>query len=269
MGGFFGFFDYSKAGKGVRKDEPKRSHFAQFWILTQRKFWQIMQLNLLFLLFCVPIVTIGPAMAGMTYVLRQFAAENPVFLLSDFWDNFKSNFKQSFAFGLLQTVFAIIIAYSVQFYFINAPQNMWMYLTLGFSIMVTLLAIFASFYVYLMIVTLDLKLIAIIKNSLIFAVLCMRTNFITLFFLIVVYGVTFIFFPMSMLLVLTILFSFTNFIICYNSYPHIRKYAIEPYLESLREQADAESGAEPQSDESENENVFSDEFKKSPWDKDQ
>jgi len=135
--------------------------------------------------------------------------------------------------------------------------------------MVMLVAIFASFYVYLMIVTLDLKLAAIIKNALIFAILCMRTNFITLFFLLIMYSITFLFFPMSMLLLVTIFFSFTNFIICYNSYPHIRKYAVEPYLDSLREQAATADGAEPQSKgETEGSTVFSDEVKKSPWDRD-
>lgn len=70
---FFGLFNYSKPGPGVDKNGPKKKRFFLFFELYFRKFWKMIELNLLFLVCCIPIVTIGPAIAGMTYVLRNYA----------------------------------------------------------------------------------------------------------------------------------------------------------------------------------------------------
>jgi len=250
MAGFFGLFNYSKPGKGVYKNEPERSHFVKFWVLVQRKFWNLLQLNLLYLLFCIPIVTIGPATCGMTYILRQYANEQPVFLVSDFWDNFKQNFKQGLVFGLIQIIISVVLTVSIQFYFMNVREHAWMYVALGLCFLVALITTFISYYVYLMIVTLDLPLKNIIKNGFIFAVLGVKRNFITLFFTMLVIIPTALFFPVTSILIFCIIITFCSFIICYNSYPLIKKMAIDPYLEQLREQgALQEKGKE---------NVFSD-----------
>ena len=96
-----GLFNYSKPGPGVDKNGPKKKRFFYFLELFGRKFWKLLELNLLYLLCCIPVVTIGPATCGLVYILRNFANEKPVFMVSDFFDAFKSNFKQGFVLGLL------------------------------------------------------------------------------------------------------------------------------------------------------------------------
>ena len=256
-GGFFGLFNYSKPGKGVRKDEPERSRFVQFFVLVKRKFWKLIQLNLLYILFCIPIVTIGPATAAMTYVLRLYANEQPVFMFSDFWDNFKANFKQSFAHSVLVAVATVILFIAIRFYSLNAPQHKWMYIFLGLSVMVAFIAILANFYVSLMIVTLELKFRHILKNAFLLAILCIKTNLITFFFVFLCWFLMIGFFPITILVILLLGFSFTNFIIVYNSYPGIEKYAIQPFLEKQEEELEA-LGVEV--DEDEVESIFTDEL---------
>jgi uncharacterized membrane protein YesL len=253
MLGIFGFLDYSKPGKGVYKNQPQRSRFAFFWVLFQRKFWVLIQLNLLYLIFCLPVVTIGPATAAMSYILRQFVNERPVFLLSDFWEQFCQNWKQSLAFSVIQALFIAVMAVSFQYYYYSALEHTWVFAVLGLCFVIILLSVFASFYIYLMIVTLDLKLSAIIKNAFIFAILGLKTNFITLFFVIVSFS-PLIFFPFTIMLPLLLNLSLAGFIICYNSFPKIQQYAIEPYLRSLREEA-----GQNEDEEEAAESVFSDE----------
>ena len=47
MAGLFGFFDYTKAGPGVSKNEPKKKRFFQFWELYIRKFFRLCFADLL------------------------------------------------------------------------------------------------------------------------------------------------------------------------------------------------------------------------------
>ena len=230
MAGFFGLFDYAKPGKGVSKNEPKRSHFVQFFVIMQRKFWKMLQLNLLFILFCIPIITIGPAVAAMTYILRCYENEKPVFLLSDFWDAFKSNFKQSLVYGILFAVAAFALSVAWQFYFNATDTNKLMYVPLVMVFIVALMFVFANFYVYPMIVTLELPLKAIIRNSFLFAVLGMKSNIITLLFLAVLAFVFWLLYIVGGIIFFLIGFSLVGFVIVHNSYRIIKKYAIDPYV---------------------------------------
>jgi uncharacterized membrane protein YesL len=259
MAGFFGFFDYTKPGKGVRKDEPQRSHFAMFWILLQRKFGKIIQLNILFLLFCLPflavnylyfsgliastplflillavsILPVWPAVSGMTYVLRNFATQRPVFLLSDFWDAFKNNFMQSTMYGYMTTVAAYVLVVAGSFYYQSAATNSWMFIPFGFVIVIALTFAFANFYIPLMIVTLDLPLKSLIKNGFLLGTLCLKSNAITLLLVGIVVFLLWLFPGIGFLVYALIGFAFLAFLIIHNSYRGVKKYTVDPYLASL------------------------------------
>jgi uncharacterized membrane protein YesL len=255
-------FNYAKPGKGVRKDEPKGSRFTYFWKLLIRKFWRLCQLNLLYMLFSMPVVALayatitmtngglffvalalagaliayGPANAAFTYVLRNMANEQPVFMLSDFWDAFKANWKQSFVYSLLMAVISFVLVTAVQFYNMNTELHSWMFIPAGLCIFFGLIIVLMSFYVNLMIVTLNLPLKAIIKNAGILAVLCLKTNILTLLFTGLIVLATALFFPPSLIVVVFVVPAWVGFIVCYNSYPGIRKYAIDPFLEQQEAQ---------------------------------
>ena len=48
--------NYSKPGKGVEKDEQQKRPFFLFFELFFAKFWKMIQLNLLYLLFWIPAI---------------------------------------------------------------------------------------------------------------------------------------------------------------------------------------------------------------------
>ena len=47
-------FDYNTPGKGVSKDEPPKKGIALFWDIFIRRFWKLVSLNALYLLFSIP-----------------------------------------------------------------------------------------------------------------------------------------------------------------------------------------------------------------------
>ena len=58
MAGFFGFFDYSKPGRGISKDEPQKTGIALYFDILLRRVWKFITLNLLYLLFSVPALAV-------------------------------------------------------------------------------------------------------------------------------------------------------------------------------------------------------------------
>ena len=117
MGGFFGYFDFEKPGKGVNEDGPKKKGFFHFFELYGRKIVKLVQLNLLYILCCIPVVTIGPATAGLTYVLRNFAREEHSWVVSDFFEQCKKNLKQGLIVGNLNLLIWVVLVYDFLFFY--------------------------------------------------------------------------------------------------------------------------------------------------------
>lgn len=84
MAGIFGFFDYTKPGPGVPKDAPPKHPFIVFFEILQRKFWNFVKINLMFLVFNLPAF-----LAGMFVMLAFFpniipdALESPEGMFND------------------------------------------------------------------------------------------------------------------------------------------------------------------------------------------
>ncbi len=171
MAGFFGLFDYTKPGKGVKKTQgaEKSSLFLYFEILG-RKFWDLIKLNLIFMLFCLPVITIGPALAARSYILREFVKEKPVFLWSDFKDKFLENFKQTLPVGLLQLFTTVLFALNIYYLTMQLDLNETVRLFfIGLTGAVFLLFSYVYYYVYTLLVTFELSYTDAYRNSLIFA----------------------------------------------------------------------------------------------------
>ena len=110
------FYSYKKAGSGIDKNAPEKNRIVLFFEILVRKFWKIMEVNLLYFIFFLPlflgyysfisvsnitaklVVTIacavvfavcfGPATAGLFKVIRNYSLERHSFIISDFKKGF-------------------------------------------------------------------------------------------------------------------------------------------------------------------------------------
>ncbi len=235
MAGFFGLFDYSKPGRGVDKNAPEKKRIFFFFELYFRKFWKLVTLNLIFVLFCIPVVTIGPAIAAMSKVLRDFANEKPVFLWSDFVEAFKKNWKQGLIMSIIDAVAFVLIVVSFMFYSHQAATNMIFYIPLFLVVLIAFLGIMLNYYIFLMIPTLDMKLKDMLRNAFLLSILGIKTNLCTLFFTLVFTFACCYFFVFSLLIGIVLYFSTYGFIVVFNSYQYIEKYIIQPYYNQTGE----------------------------------
>ncbi len=235
MAGFFGLFDYSKPGRGVDKNAPEKKRIFFFFELYFRKFWKLVTLNLIFVLFCIPVVTIGPAIAAMSKVLRDFANEKPVFLWSDFVEAFKKNWKQGLIMSIIDAVAFVLIVVSFMFYSHQAATNMIFYIPLFLVVLIAFLGIMLNYYIFLMIPTLDMKLKDMLRNAFLLSILGIKTNLCTLFFTLVFTFACCYFFVFSLLIGIVLYFATYGFIVVFNSYQYIEKYIIQPYYNQTGE----------------------------------
>lgn len=238
MAGFFGFGGYNKTGPGIAKNGPKKKRSVLFFERYFGKIWKLMWLNSVYLLFCIPIITIGPATAALTKVIRNFTIEKPTFPMQDFLEAFKKNFKQSFPVGIADVLIIVNLYLAIIMYPQMASQSVvwWILLVATFSIAGMLLMM--NFYIYLMIVSTELSLKNILKNSFFLSCLALKTNFLTMFLsilILVFFAFLILINPMFTLFIPFFPLTTISFLICFNAYPIIKKYVIDPFYEAKGE----------------------------------
>ncbi|HHV75018.1 MAG TPA: DUF624 domain-containing protein [Thermoanaerobacterium sp.] len=171
FGNFFNRMYYGDPHRpDLKADDIPKKGMSLFLDILKNNFWQLISLNLLLIVSCIPIVTIGPALAGFNNVLRNHALNRNVWLWNDFKDGFVKNFKQSFIITLINALAAFILINNYKIYssystgFIKIAGS---YITIFIGFILVLMNV----YIYPLMVTYDLKIKHIYKNALIFSII--------------------------------------------------------------------------------------------------
>ena len=165
---------YSKAGKGVEKDAKTLVRPLLFFTEYFGKYGKILLANVLYLVLCIPVITIGPATAGYTYVLKTLESGKHSFVASDFFEHFRKNLLQ----GFLMSLINLLVGYSMFLVIANFNvkelahlQNFFMPL-----MVISILTAIMNFYIWPMMVTYDLSFPALLKNGFLFALIRLPMN---------------------------------------------------------------------------------------------
>ena len=77
----------------------------------------IMLLSVIFTLFCIPFITIGPAITAASYVGIKAIEQDDGYVWRRFWKSFKKNFKQSIIAWLITVAILAILAVDIQYWY--------------------------------------------------------------------------------------------------------------------------------------------------------
>lgn len=124
--------------------------------------WDILKLNFMWVIFCIPIVTIGGSTIAAFSVLLRMSEDQEGNVIKDFWKAFKENWKQGIFIGLLPPICFEAVFLDFQLY--NAVENG------GLGILIVgcfsaYIFIFCLIYVFPLLARYDNTVINSIKNS--------------------------------------------------------------------------------------------------------
>ncbi len=178
------------------------------------------------------VIGFGPCNVGCAYIFRNTVKEQPVFVWSDFFSTIKRNLKQSLLFGIVDCFFLFSITYALPFYYANASS--FGLRTLFFAmIAISLMYYVMRVYIYLMIVTFDLKFTKLFKNAFILASTGVKRTFMMLLASVAIFAVAFMLmqylFTFGVVVAFVFLIGFLLFTLYYCAYPVVKKYMIDPY----------------------------------------
>ena len=126
---------------------------------------------IVYLLGLVPCIAItGPCSAGAAYIMRNWARDQHAFLLSDFKDAFKGNWKSALLTSVITSLIPVLAYTALVFYGEMAVSNKLMLMPLVVVLSATLLWALMLPLIYPMMIGYELKFSAVIRNAFLMAV---------------------------------------------------------------------------------------------------
>ena len=179
----------------------------------------------------------GPMRMGFTYVYRNFTREEHAWV-SDVWSKALENWKQGLALGILDLLISLVLINNI-FGGITAEAgavNVILLISRYLSIVLLLLFLFIRHYSYLIAVSVELPLRAVLKNSALFIVMGLGRNLISTLVCLLIWIISLLTVPLLTVIALPLLtYSLCGFATVYTCYPTVKKYLIVPAMEQEKE----------------------------------
>jgi len=225
------FKNYYNPGPGIDKNSQPKKGLALYVELLTVDFWGFISLNMLYVICCLPIVTIGGATLAFNELCCKLIRNEHVFVISDFFNSFKLNFKK----GILLSVVLLLVLFDLLIIY----TNIILYLenglgsegTILWSIASILSILLSSLMAYLipMLAILNLDFLLQLKNAFILIIIGGWRTLAVSSFSIAIFVLGFTYFPFSGIVFLIIGFYILIFTNCFFTWPLIENYVILPH----------------------------------------
>ena len=189
-------------------------------------------------------LTFGLVNVGCTYILRNMVREEGVFMWSDFWYAVKKNLRQGIIFGIIDLFISVMLVYDLFWFRANMGNSGFMTFLYFVSFSMIFIYFFMRMYTYLMMITFDLSLFKLIKNSVFFAALGIKRNIMCLIATAIILAINYllflVFMPIGIILPFIITPALCAFTSVYCAYPKIKEIMIDPYYKEVSEEKEKE-----------------------------
>lgn len=232
---------YTSSNDSPCPGRPLKHGLARFFEIILHEFWQLIHLNVIFLLFCLPLFTIGPAVAGMTAVLTSMVRDQPRMLFAKFWGTFKRELKRSLFLSMigLLSFGAVIFAAFIVLRFLPSAV---FYTVLPALLILFVFLCMAWIYVFPLSVNTELSLSHTLRNARLLAVICARQALPAVLLCGVISYAVLIYLPFSIPFLLFFVPSLCGLICTFAAWAGIRDHVVADALAkpqaSLLEDAD-------------------------------
>ena len=107
---------YEGNGRGEGPSGPRPKGFKLLLNILRWHWWTLVKANILFCLFCLPVVTIPAALKALTRVCVLLLRGEPLDLWQDWWGAFRQGFLRATAAGVLMAVMLGASGFGAAFY---------------------------------------------------------------------------------------------------------------------------------------------------------
>lgn len=128
--------------------DPEKTGFSRFLEIISSQCGSLLKVNLLFLLGCIPIVTLPLSLYAMNCVVLRMVQDRPVKCLRDYWEAFRRECKRGYLAFLLTAAPLGLAGCGVWFYLDHAASNLLFLLPFLVCSTIFLITLLSSGYLY-------------------------------------------------------------------------------------------------------------------------
>ena len=211
-----------REGPGIDKDAPPKTGLALFFEIFEREFWQILKLNLLFVVCAAPLVTFGPARAALSRCTVNMVRDIPNDVFSDFRRALKQDFRRNAAVGLAELfgIGLLLAAASLPAVQESAALSAGLFAA-------ALLAALPLGYLWPLLAAVDLPVRAAVRNALGLAFACPQHSLPALGVCVLLGVLCFGLVPLSLPLMLFVPFGVGSFTTSFAAWSDIRRLVLQ------------------------------------------
>jgi len=147
-------------------------------------------LNVIWILLCIPIITIFPATVAMFGVIRQWVRKEDVPVFNSFFKLFKENFKKGFMAGIIWFGLAYLLYFNITVSL--QMEGILKLFMLSILISFCILFILLSIFLLPVIVQYEMRLGSLIKNSLLLSVSQLKVSLLSLMIILTALSITYL-----------------------------------------------------------------------------
>ena len=211
----------------MKETENSMRTYPQFVTALYENIRDLVRLNLLFLLFSLPVVTAPAAYTAMTMSMQKLVRGEVRHVWSDFWDTFRRTFFRSLLCGAAVFGPALLSLYVVPFYRAQLELSPLFLLPLAAACLASGILLGAGFYVFPMLAAVDLPLGHIFRNALSLVFLRLWQTLVGLAVIAVLTALVIVTLPVSLLLLLALYFSLCCAVATYTGWGGILDYVLK------------------------------------------
>lgn len=197
-----------KDGPGIARDAPPKRGFALLADVIARNWWELIQLNLLAILFSLPLITLPAALVATTRICVLMLEDRPVYLGRDFLEAFRGRFVKSTLLSAITIATVGLSGFAAVTFFVAAKSSLLFVLPFSISASSALFASIASAYAVTLLAMREQPFMLLLRRALLGALLRPLPALAALAVVAALWLLHILFYPASILMPAIINFSF-------------------------------------------------------------
>jgi uncharacterized membrane protein YesL len=197
-----------KNGPGIAKNASPKRGFALLADVIARNWWELIQLNLLVILFSLPLITLPAALTAAARICVLMLEDRPVYLGRDFLEAFRDRFVRATILGAAIIATLGIAGFAALTFLDAARTNLFFALPLTISVASALFVLIASTYAITLLAMRNQPLAPLLMRALLGALLRPLPALAALAVVAILWLLHILFYPASIFMPAVINFSF-------------------------------------------------------------
>lgn len=206
---------WTKEGPGIPKNAPKKTGLALFAEILSREWWEMVKLNILFILASLLVVTIPAAIAATARVSVAFVEDRNTYLLRDFTEAFVKYFWRATAWGLAFSIAIGLGVYALTTYAMGARENLVLALPLTIALFATVFLLVMACHLTVLMVMRDIPALKLLRLAAIASLMRPLPALAALLFVAALWLAHIAFYPVSVFMPATLNFSLGMFAVAF------------------------------------------------------